>query len=147
VTLRPSFWGGQENDLLRSIDDCRAQFMDVSTPLDPSDPDAEALYAYLASLEPGDAAPVAFTVVRSIADVPRGDAVSGQLVYAASCVPCHGGMHTGDGRRAPRVPVLPEDTLAAHAQFSPAAQRLVFIEKIRHGGFLGYGGNMPPYSL
>jgi thiosulfate dehydrogenase len=23
----------------------------------------------------------------------------------------------------------------------------VFIEKVRHGGFLGYGGDMPPYSL
>jgi thiosulfate dehydrogenase len=24
---------------------------------------------------------------------------------------------------------------------------LVFIEKVRHGGFLGYGGLMPPFSL
>jgi thiosulfate dehydrogenase len=25
-------------------------------------------------------------------------------------------------------------------------QRLIFIEKIRHGRFLGYGGEMPPFS-
>jgi thiosulfate dehydrogenase len=23
----------------------------------------------------------------------------------------------------------------------------VFVEKTRHGGFLGYGGTMPPFSL
>jgi len=41
---------------------------------------------------------------------------------------------------------LPEDTLAEHAGYSLRSQRLVFIEKIRHGLFLGYGGDMPPFS-
>jgi thiosulfate dehydrogenase len=47
------------------------------------------------------------------------------------------------------VPILPDDTLAAHAPpaYSPRTQRLVFIEKTRHGGFLNYGGEMPPFSL
>jgi thiosulfate dehydrogenase len=147
VTSRPSFWGGQENDLLRSINDCRALFMEAQTPLDAADADADALYAYLASLTPGDADPVPFTVVRSIADLPRGDATSGQLLFARSCVACHGAMHSGAGRLDARVPVLPDETVAAHAGYSAAAQRLVFIEKIRHGGFLGYGGDMPPFSL
>jgi thiosulfate dehydrogenase len=150
VTRRPSFWGGQENDLLRSIDDCRALFMEAEAPLDPADPDADALYAYLDGLAPGDVdpvAPVAFTVVQSIADVPRGDASSGQFLFAQSCAACHGAMHTGAGRLDARVPALPDETLAAHATYGVAAQRLVFIEKIRHGGFFGYGGDMPPFSL
>jgi thiosulfate dehydrogenase len=147
VTRRPSFWGGQENDLLRSIDDCRALFMEAEAPLDPADPDADALYAYLDGLAPGDVDPVPFTVVRSIADVPRGDASSGQFLFAQSCAACHGAMHTGAGRLDARVPALPDETLAAHASYGAAAQRLVFIEKIRHGGFLGYGGDMPPFSL
>ncbi len=147
VTQRTSYWGAQENDLLQSINACRAQFMDVSAPIAPSDPDAKDLYAYLESLEPGDADPVAFTVVRSIADLPRGDATAGQVLFATTCTACHGAMHTGAGRLGARIPVLPEGTLIAHVDFSPAAQRLVFIEKIRHGGFLGFGGDMPPYSL
>jgi thiosulfate dehydrogenase len=54
--------------------------------------------------------------------------------------------HSGVGRLSDRVSVLPEDTLTEHAQYSPSVQRLIFIEKIRHGRFLGYGGEMPPFS-
>jgi thiosulfate dehydrogenase len=149
VTLRPSFWGGQENDLLLAIDDCRTEFMAANEPLGPKDPDADALYAYLASLEPGNSAPVPFTVVREIADIPRGDAVRGATTYTRACHQCHGAIHTGGGRLGDVVPVLPDDTLQAHAPpaYSPRTQRLVFIEKTRHGVFLNYGGQMPPFSL
>lgn len=149
ATLRPSFWGAQEDDLLRAVDDCRTEFMLATEPLERTSADASALYAYLLSLEPGDASPQPFTVVREIDDVPRGDAQHGALVYAQACGPCHGAMHDGDGRLGDILPVLPEDTLAAHPApaYSARTQRLVFIEKTRHGVFLNYGGEMPPFSL
>ena len=31
--------------------------------------------------------------------------------------------------------------------YSERLIRLVFIEKVRHGPFLGYGGTMPPFSM
>jgi thiosulfate dehydrogenase len=43
--------------------------------------------------------------------------------------------------------VLPNDTVRDHAYLkSRAATRLVFIQKVRNGTFLGYGGIMPPFS-
>jgi thiosulfate dehydrogenase len=148
VTLRPTFWGGAENDLLAAINDCRNEFMSASDPLEPKDADADALYAYLASLEPGNSAAVPFTVVREIDDVPRGDATAGQTTYKQACRQCHGTIHTGLGRLDEIVPILPDDTLAKHAPpaYSPRTQRLVFIEKTRHGVFLNYGGQMAPFS-
>jgi thiosulfate dehydrogenase len=42
---------------------------------------------------------------------------------------------------------VPDDTLNAHlAQYGPACTREIFIEKVRHGSFLGYAGRMPPFS-
>lgn len=146
VTLRPSFWGGQENDLLRSINACRNYFMLANVPLEVHDEKAEAVFAYLASLEPGDSAPVPFSIVKNIEDVPRGDATKGAQLYAGACSSCHGAPHSGIGRLSDRVSILPEDTLTEHAQYSARVQRLIFIEKIRHGRFLGYGGEMPPFS-
>jgi len=148
ATLRPLFWGGQENDLLLSLDACRTIFMNARDPLAVDDPQADALYAYLESLEPGDPQPIPFSVVRDIADIPRGDAARGQQVFERACATCHGTMHEGVGRLGLRVPVLPEQTLEAHPAptYSPRVQRLVFIEKTRHGAFLGYGGYMPPFS-
>jgi thiosulfate dehydrogenase len=148
VTERPSFWGGQEDDLLLAIDDCRNEFMAASVPLEPKNADADALYAFLASLEPGNAAAVPFRVVREIDDIPRGDATRGQATYAKACRQCHGAIHTGYGSLGDVVPILPDDTLAAHPPpaYSPRTQRLVFIEKTRHGVFLNYGGQMPPFS-
>ncbi len=148
VTLRPTFWGGAENDLLAAINDCRDEFMSASDPLAPQDADADALYAYLTSLEPGNSAPAPFTVVREIDDIPRGDATAGQTTYTRACGQCHGTIHTGFGRLDEIVPILPDDTLAKHAPpaYSPRTQRLVFIEKTRHGVFLNYGGQMAPFS-
>jgi len=121
--------------------------MVASEPLAASDPDAVALYAYLASLQPLAPDAVPFTVVRDIEPLPRGDARGGQNVFNEACLYCHGLMHSGSGRLDERVPTLPEDTLAEHSEFSARVQRLIFIEKTRHGLFLGYGGDMPPFSL
>lgn len=146
ATLRPSFWGGQVGDLLQAVNDCRRHFMQAPEPLVASDPRAEALYAYLRSLEPGDAEAQPFTVVRSVRAVSAGSA-DGEQLYSAACSSCHGARETGAGRLSGRIPILPGDTVAAHPGYDAASLRLVFVEKTRHGGFLGYGGNMPPFSL
>ena len=149
VTLRFSFWGGEENDLLHAIDACRTTFMYAAAPLRPGERDADALYDYLASLPPTSPEPVPFTVVSTIANVERGDAERGKIAFSASCALCHGALHTGENRLSESIPILPEDTLAEHPapSYSPRIQRLVFIEKTRHGVFFGYGGDMPPFSL
>jgi len=149
ATTRTSFWAGQENDLLESINACRAAFMGASTPLEADSTEGEALYAYLLSLEPGDPGPIPFTVQRTIVDIPRGSVEPGRSLYDEACAGCHGAPHSGDGRLSDRVPVLPEDSVASHLAlgYSYRLIRLVFIEKVRHGPFLGYGGDMPPLSL
>lgn len=151
VTERPSFWGGQEAELLRAVNACRSYFMSASDPLEANTRDARDLYAYLESLEPEDAREQPFTVVTTIGPepLPPGDDYNGRVVYVMACQSCHGAMHSGSGRLSERVPVLPEDTLAKHPapDYSPRAQHLVFNEKIRHGMFLGYGGTMPPLSV
>ena len=45
--------------------------------------------------------------------------------------------------------MLPEDSITDHPppEYDDAKRRLVFIEKVRHGGFLGYTGQMPPLSM
>lgn len=147
VTQRTSFWGGQENDLLESVNACRRYFMFANKPYVATDADAEALYEYLSTLAGGNSEAIPFTVVRTLEDVPRGDAVHGRVLYQQACFNCHGTIHDGGGRLDPRIPLLPEQTIAEHSEFTPRVQRLVFIEKIRHGLFLGYGGDMPPFSL
>jgi len=148
VTLRSRFWGGQQADLLGSINACRNYFMGDNQPLTASDANARSLYAYLESLEPGDANPIPFTIVTNIEPLARGDEARGQVLYAQACLHCHGGTHDGLSRLSERIPIVPEDTLAdpEHAAYSPRVQRLIFTEKIRHGLFLGYGGVMPPFS-
>jgi thiosulfate dehydrogenase len=120
--------------------------MYASTPLETTDPSAGALYEYLVSLEPGNPNPVPFTVVSSIDPLARGNADNGQALFAKACFPCHGAMHSGEGRLGSPVPILPDEIIASHSDFTPRVQRLVFIEKIRHGLFLDYGGDMPPFS-
>ncbi len=67
-------------------------------------------------------------------------------MYAAACGSCHGWRDTGLGRLTERAPILPAQTLREHAYLAPPLQRLVFVEKVRHGVFLGYSGTMPPFS-
>ncbi len=156
ATLRSSFWGGQVADLLGSVNACRSNFMGDSQPLSAKDPQARALYAYLASLEPGNSDPIPFTIVTTIDPLPRPDTEeaiataqnNGQWLYAQTCLYCHGTMHDGLGRLSTRIPILPEQTIAEHPPpvYTPRLQRRIFTEKIRHGLFLGYGGVMPPFS-
>jgi len=151
ATLRKSFWGGQELDLLRSINQCRYFFMAANEPWTADDPSAVDLYAFLQSLEPlGTGAlreAVPFTVVRDVSDVPAQPAGSGDKVYDRACRVCHGAPHTAEGRPRSSTPLLPEDAVSSHEYLkSRDATRLIFVEKVRHGGFLGYGGLMPPFS-
>jgi len=146
VTKRPTYWAGQEDDLLRSVNACRARFMGARDPWTRDDEEAKVLYAYLDSL-PGSAAPAPFTVLQQVVDVPAGDPTRGAAVYAAACEDCHGARDAGFGRLTPRAPILPWQTLAEHDYLTPDEQRLVFVEKVRHGVFLGYSGTMPPFSL
>ncbi|HET7852527.1 MAG TPA: c-type cytochrome [Methyloceanibacter sp.] len=139
---RPTFWGGQENDLLRAINDCRFYFMDAPKPWKADDEDAKAIYAYLSSL-PKDTAAAPFTVTKAATDVATGDANVGADVFARACAACHGALHTGKGRLAALAPRLPDD---ASPSLAAANRRVIFVEKVRHGTFLGYGGIMPPFS-
>jgi len=146
VTQRQSFWGGMQNDLLAAVNDCLRLFMYERSDLTAADTAARSLYAFLVSLEPGAPAPVAFSVPTYIEDVPRGDPQRGLGYYQRSCARCHGAIHTGEGRIASSLPILPEGPIASHADYDLRLQRLVFIEKTRHGGFFGYAGVMPPFS-
>ena len=84
-----------------------------------------------------------------VADLPAGDATRGASLYASACASCHGTVHTGAGRLTELASLLPDDPLEEHAAdgFDAVEQRVAFVDKIRHGGFFGYGGVMPPFSL
>ncbi len=144
VTKRPSFWAGQETTLLDSVNVCMRSFLNAAEGLPPTDDNAVSLYAYLASLE-GDGAPVAFSVVQVIADVPPGDATRGAVVWDQACRVCHGDPHTAVGQLPGLDIVIPEATIAEHVPKGDDV-RLIVIEKVRHGSFLGYSGRMPPFS-
>jgi thiosulfate dehydrogenase len=144
VTRRESFWGGQEAELLRALNNCRTLFQGAA-PLEASETDAEDLYAYLDSLS-GDPEAIPFTVVSSAVDLPEGDEPRGRKVFADACRKCHGELGSGLGRIEDDVPALPDEVLEEHQRFSEVDRRVIFIEKVRHGGFLGYSGRMPPFS-
>ena len=146
ATARSSFWGGQESDLLRSVNDCRRQFQGATADWTRDEPAAVDLYAWLLTL-PGDGEPVPFTIVQAVQDLPRGDASRGKSVFGQACSSCHGALHSGVGHIHAAVPSLPDDVLQEHQQFTVDQRRVIFVEKVRHGGFLGYGGLMAPFSL
>jgi thiosulfate dehydrogenase len=150
VTRRPSYWGGQEVELLRSLNNCLYYFMLENAPVEATDERAEALFAYLDSLpsSPEDEKPWPFTIEVEVQPIALGQASTGKALYERSCQSCHGAPKTGDNRLVPRAPILPDQTLAQHplGTYTEEERRLVFVQKTRHGGFLGYGGQMPPYS-
>jgi thiosulfate dehydrogenase len=130
---------------LHAVNACRTLFQGLPA-LEASSGEAADLYAFLESLTgPSDA--VSFTVVNSVLDLQPGDAERGRSAYAAACRPCHGEIGSGGGQLSPAIPVLPDDALAKHLSYTAEEQRLVFVEKVRHGRFFGYGGFMPPFSL
>lgn len=146
---RPSFWGGQVATPLEAINACLYYFMLSDRDLVPGDVEAGALYAYLGSLPASDDEKAAqpFTIAAQI-EPPFVDDGRGKAVYTAACASCHGSKTSGEGRLVKRAPILPDETLAAHpiGDYTEAERRGVFVEKTRHGGFLGYGGQMPPFS-
>jgi thiosulfate dehydrogenase len=149
MTERKSYWGGKEPQLLASINACRFYFMGSTQPWTKETPEAIAVYAYLKSLPalPGGTEAEPFTIVNPLTDLPLGDRTRGAVVYAGACATCHGERGTGKNRLSETYPILPSDTIRDHAYLkSRAATRLVFIQKIRNGTFLGYGGVMPPFS-
>jgi len=145
ATARTRYWGGMRLDLLEAINDCRTAFMDAPAPWVPEQQEAQAMFAYLSSL-PGEPAPVPFTVALGAPDVPAGDAVAGASLFQRACGPCHGQVHSGQGKVASFLPRLPDDVNASHAQLAPKDRRLVFLHKVREGGFGGAPGTMPPFS-
>lgn len=151
ATKRLSFWGGQEVELLRSMNHCLYYFMLSDKAWKAEDVEARAMYAYLESLPADEPAeqPAAFTVAYEVKDVAKGDGARGKALYTNACAYCHGPAHTGEGRLVERAPILPEQTLEEHPSptYDDLDRRLVFVEKVRHGGFIGYGGEMPPFSL
>ncbi|WP_437669593.1 c-type cytochrome [Sorangium sp. So ce131] len=148
---RPFYWGGQEADLLGAINHCLYYFMRRDEPWTADDGDAQAMYAFLESL-PGDGAlteAAAFTPVYTLSDPPPGDAGEGERLYERGCASCHGQAHSGEQRLVNSAPVMPEEWLEDHppSEYTELERRLVFVEKVRHGSFVGYGGQMPPFSL
>jgi thiosulfate dehydrogenase len=114
-----------------------------------NDEDAKAMYAYLASLPKTQPGALPFTVVQVAKDLPDGDRGRGEQVYDNSCRICHGAAHTGRGKLREAIPTLPEgsaDVLKQSYGFDKVQVRTTFVEKARHGGFLGVFGNMPLYS-
>jgi thiosulfate dehydrogenase len=147
ATARTSFWGGARRDLLEAINDCRVSFMDAHAPWTSTDESAVALFAYLQSL-PGSSEAVPFTVTRVAGDLPAGDPVRGRAVYAIACETCHGAVHTGTGRLAHFIPVLPDEVDASHTDLSLTDRRLVFLRKVREGAFVSNTpSSMAPFSL
>jgi len=145
ATKRATFWGGQRNDLLEAVDDCRASFMDAPAPWTADDEDARAMFAWLESL-PGDGTPVAFTPLVREADLPPGDPARGKTTYGLACLACHGTVHEGVGRLASFVPRLRDDVDAQHAGLALADRRNVYLRKAREGAFRDASGSMPPFS-
>ncbi|WP_437766359.1 c-type cytochrome [Sorangium sp. So ce281] len=147
---RPRYWGGQEVELLGAINHCLYYFMTKDLPWTADDDAAQAIYAYLESLpsDGGAAEAVPFTPVYELSQIPAGDAAAGGRIHERACASCHGRAHSGEGRLVARAPALPDQTLEEHplGEYTEADRRLVFIEKVRHGGFVGYGGQMPPFS-
>ena len=142
---RVSWWGGYAPRLIDAVSFCTVYFMRGAA-IDPEDPRGRALYEYLVSISPTRPAPARpLSVVENVSPVPRGSAEHGRQVYETVCAGCHGRPHSGSGRLATSVAIIPEASMgfAASFQVDPA---LVIVEKVRHGQFFGVGGNMPLFS-
>jgi len=148
VVERPSYWGGQELELLNAINDCRHLFMAAQMPWRADDPAAGALYTFLESLPAPRVTETSLTIPPEARDLPEGDAVAGARIFNLACATCHGQLHTGLGRMSDVIPSLPDDAVAAFEDlgFDATTRRIVFVEKTRHGPFLKLYGVMPPFS-
>jgi thiosulfate dehydrogenase len=146
VVFRPSWWGGQAPTLKAAVDACLVHFM-RERPLSPDDPRGRALYEYLLSISRREATPaVPVTIVENVTTVGLGDARRGEDLWNRACASCHGDIHTGAGRIGELASVVPEASVDFADELGVPVE-LVIVEKVRHGGFFGVGGSMPPYSL
>jgi thiosulfate dehydrogenase len=150
AAIRTSWWGGSALDLHTAVEYCFTHFMGGPR-LDPESDTAQALDAWLMDLAAhaptADTTPVPFTVPPSASDLPLGDATRGGEIYAHASQPCHAGLNATSGRLGTSSSI-PQDTLTTHlTTYGPACTRVTFVEKIRHGSFLGLAGVMPPFSM
>jgi len=146
---RPTFWGGQRSDLLQAINDCRYLFMNAPQAWRGDEEEAKAVFAYLVSVPKTQSAAIPMTILAVAQDLPGGDRARGEQVYDGACRVCHGAAHTARGRLKDTIPLLPEESADSFVRlynFDKSQVRVTFIEKVRHGGFLGLYGNMPLYT-
>jgi thiosulfate dehydrogenase len=146
AVVRGGFWGGAYVSPLDATNECLVEFMRGGA-LTADDEKGRALFVYLQSLSPdakADALPL--TVVKDIVDLPAGDAGRGKATYTAACAYCHGDIHTGSGRLAGYVSIIPDESIKAHGTDPKTGARPITIEKVRHGKFFNVGGNMPLFS-
>lgn len=146
VAKRRTFYGGAEDRLLDAVNFCIVQYM-RGVALTETDPDGRAIYEYLLSISPGDPVDgIPWTLVHSIPELEGGgDAANGKRVYDAMCLECHGALHSGKGRREPKATILPDEAMEIYRTMFPGVKpRTIVTEKLRHGGFFGIGGQMPP---
>lgn len=150
ATARPTFWGGSVVALEDAVGICFEKFMRGGR-FDPSTDSAVDLYAYLQSLERAPGAvttAVSFTIPGTTSPPMAGDASRGATLYNRACSICHGAPRSSS-RPISYATVIPDDTEREHtAAMGYTAETLqqVFVEKARHGSFLGFAGNMPPFS-
>lgn len=150
ATARPTFWGGTVVSLEDAVGLCFEKFMRGGR-FDVTQPNSVDLYAYLLSLEHAQGAittAVTFTIPSSTQPPSGGDGARGQRVYERACAGCHGAIRQSN-RAISYATVIPDDTEREHgiAQgYTLETLRQVFVEKARHGSFLGFAGTMPPFS-
>lgn len=149
--FRESYWGGYEANLVAAMGFCRITFM-RGVGFDEDDEDARAILEYLLSVSATDPAPaLPVTVTLDIAEVERGDAGRGRVVYDAACRHCHGGPGgTPPARFREEATPIPGDEAGWGAlydeDFPDTPYSLIAIEKVRHGRFFLVGGVMPLFS-
>lgn len=150
VVHRTAYWGDNEVDLLRAVNHCLRYFMLQDEPWTGREPEAIDIYAFLDGLPAteADKANVPFTVAIEIPNPGSGSSAAGAETYRRACQICHGEAHTGASALVTYSGILPEQPLADHplGEYTEEERRRVFVEKVRHGGFLGYAGQMPPFS-
>lgn len=150
-TLRPDFWGGTVTHFSDAVALCYRRFMRGGT-LETGSDKALQLYVYLESLNrtPGASSlRVAFTIPATVPVPPMGDAARGAVVWRNGCANCHGDPRSAASRPIALASVLPTDTETEHTAamgYTMDSLRQVFLEKTRHGAFLGFAGVMPPFS-
>ncbi len=150
-TRRPSFWGGSIVALEDAVGLCFEKFMRGGR-FDPGGTDAIALYAYLDALSAGPDAvtsAVPFTIPIATQPPGPGDAARGEPLYRRACAYCHGAPRRTAPAPVTSASLLPADTEAEHTRaegYTSETLAQVFVEKSRHGSFLGLAGVMPPFS-